>query len=136
MNSTQPTAQLARRCLRCARVVPPIRPFMTSSKCRETYASGHYSSNSSKSIPDFLPPVHIPKLNTPTTRSERTLIATSTQSRALSQQKCRFTTSSRSSAAVVRANPRKDDEGNDMAIDITPRASNVRFALHYVLAWY
>lgn len=39
-----------------------------------------------------------------------------------------FTTSRTSRATAAIHNPKKDDDGNDMHIEITPRASNVGFA--------
>jgi hypothetical protein len=38
-----------------------------------------------------------------------------------------FTSSSVRQATSVVVNPKKDDDGNDMTVEITPRASDVRF---------
>ena len=77
-------------------------------------------------IPEFLLPSFPPQIPTP--RSPSSWIP------AFQNQACpsipnqhgrQFSTTERQNAVVVAANPRKDDEGNDMLVDITPRAANV-----------
>ena len=77
-------------------------------------------------IPDFLLPSFAPQRPTPKNSSLRTPpFQTQAYPRIFFHHERQFSTSARRNAVVVAANPRKDDQGNDMLVDITPRAANV-----------
>ena len=89
------------------------------------------SQHSFTSIPDFLLPASTTKKHHATTTSHlhrSFLLFPPTSSGHLSQRRM-FSASPGAKAAVVTANPRKDEDGNEMLIDITTRAANV-FSLH------
>ena len=85
------------------------------------------SQHSFTSLPDLLLPLSIAKEQHPSTASHlhrSFLLSPPTASYHLFQRRL-FSASPRAKAAVVTANPRKDEDGNEMLIDITTRAANV-----------
>lgn len=79
-----------------------------------------------KSIPSYLLPAFAPrKLNLGGQHRKRSVYDAFPQNRHFCR--CRaFSTTPCSKAAVVTANPRTDEDGNEMLIDITARAAKVR----------
>ena len=85
------------------------------------------SQHSFTSLPDLLLPASTTKEQYPSTTSHlhrSFLLSRPTASDHLLQRRL-FSASPRAEAAVVTANPRKDEDGNEMLIDITTRAANV-----------
>ena len=84
--------------------------------------------NGAETIPSFLlpafsasKPTHSPQKSLgPLVRNSRRCLMNPLQ------QERSFLTSSSKQAVVVTANPRKDEDGNEMLVDITPRAAKVR----------
>lgn len=81
-------------------------------------------------MPDFLLPAFTMRVNT-------ALISCQGHrrppERLWMQSACKFSASSTAQAVVVTANPRTDDDGNEMVIDITARAANV--SQSYLSSW-
>ena len=77
-------------------------------------------------IPEFLLPSFAPQRSIPRSSTSWTpAFQNQTCSSIPYQHGRQFSTTARQKSVVVAANPRKDDEGNDMLVDITPRAANV-----------
>lgn len=79
------------------------------------------------SVPDFLLPSSITKNYHASTISyrHRVPLQSAPASPGHPLQRRMFSASPVAKAAVVTANPRRDEDGNDMLIDITARAANV-----------
>ncbi|MCJ1386258.1 hypothetical protein MMC17_009384 [Xylographa soralifera] len=111
----------------CLRYFEASRTSVQHAQNRGTRLAGqNFVHNGFEKIPSFLLPAFsqqraLSKITaskrSPLSKTSGILVAEQTVARL-------FTTSSRRYAVVVTANPRKDDDGNDMLIDITPRASN------------
>lgn len=86
------------------------------------------------SIPDFLLPSSVTKKHHASTISHRRrpLLQSAPASPGHPLQRRMFSASTTAKAAIVTANPRKDEYGNEMLIDITARAANV-CSFHYSL---
>lgn len=78
------------------------------------------------SIPDFLLPSSVTKKHHASTISHRRrpLLQSAPASPGHPLQRRMFSASTTAKAAIVTANPRKDEYGNEMLIDITARAAN------------
>ena len=80
-----------------------------------------------KPVPDFLLPCFVAQCHYPSAISNRPRpplqLAPASPGHLL--QRRTFSSSSAAHATVVTANPRKDEDGNEMLVDITARAANV-----------
>ncbi len=112
---------MATHCI--ARSCPQLTAYTSRSAARAflRLAPGRYLHNSSVPVLDFL----LPSLSSGTLHH---IWATEPKSHhAQKHGKRQFTFSARRQETMAIFNPRKDEEGKDMNIEITPLASHVRF---------
>lgn len=98
--------------------------------CRSLHTSGHQRWTATSHPPlflDFLIPAQA-------RRAPKYLSQLFREQPVSAKSQCRrISTSSPRQATIIAANPRKDEDGNNMVVDITPRASNVSLSLLILL---
>lgn len=104
---------------RCLRATDPTLLRIASLKQRKPTRPGHQLMH----LPDFLlPSIYFKKAEKYSGIFSKLISIQSTDG---SPCKRHFSSSVPNCAVIVTANPRKDDDGNEMIVDITPRAANV-----------
>ena len=117
-------------------LLPPLvclaKPQVTSARAASKFKADtqrhlSISRRSYTSIPDFPLPSSVPKRDRTSAISHRhrPLVQSAPAILGPLLHRRMFSATPVAKAAVVTANPRKDEDGNDMLIDITARAANV-----------
>ena len=94
---------------------------------KSSYLYSYHSTANTQLFPDFLIPSWVHRRPNPVLSQLRRELRNANPSKKVHQipQKRPFSASRICQAVVVTANPRKDDDGNDMLVDITNRAAKV-----------
>ena len=125
---TRPTIAMAARCISrsCSQLVPSTSSFAV--RAVNHPAPRRQLHSSPPPIFDFLVPAF------PSSLLYKASIARPT-SRAAQRCKRTFASSPRCRQATAIFNPRQDEDGNDMRVEITPRAANVRLRSPKCTSW-